>query len=164
MRRDEASQESRWEVGGRMRRRERGESVWWGVMSQVKRGFFFFKREAGAKKKSGGEALLVFVYWLIECHGAVWRVKWVMSCHRTHMQTYTGGNTHFSPSPGRHPAVFLWKMNDFEAWMRGSFDSGAQLVYFPFCRSFFFQAAACTSEMRAKLDCLLRDFETLCYV
>lgn len=85
-------------------------------------------RDWGRKSK---EALLDFVYWLIEHHGAIWGVKWVRSWHQTHTygETHSSSSSSFYLSLGCHLATFLWKMNDFEAWMRGSFDSAARLVY-----------------------------------
>lgn len=65
----------------------------------------------------------------------------------------------FFPPPflslGCHPAVFLTKMDDFEAGMRGLFDGSSRLVYFSFVGTSSLRAAARTSEVRAKLDCLL---------
>ena len=121
-------------------------------------------RKRGAKRLS-----LLFVYWLMEHHRAVWRVKWVMSCHQTHREKQTPSLSPPPPLLGRHPAVFLrkderlWSMNErLIRWRRLG----------PYIFLFLFQTgASCSLRLRClplrweqKLDCLLRDSDTRRYV
>ena len=133
-----------------------GESVWQGVMSREggKEGKRKWENR-GREERRGFRCSLFIEWWSTTGPFEGWNESWVVTKHTERNKTPLS-----SPSPPLWAVTQLYfsgKMNDFEAWMRGSFDGGASSLTFLSFFSFFLngsflfsQAAASTSEVRAE--------------
>lgn len=103
--------------GGGREDEDMAEGAWRGVMSQREKRIL----NERWRKKWWRAGLCLRSDWAPRGH-----LKGEMS-HELSPSAHAEKHT-LSSSLGHHPAVFSWKMNGSEAWMSGSFDSGAQLV------------------------------------